>query len=163
MSAVNRFFKDHGLEAIALGDLVAEVRKGLAASQIEIENTQVRVHMPTSIVVQALRMAQALRLHLNDSTTRAALKTSQAREQGRLLRACTTLAIMYVLFSQGGSGIDCLTEDLVTSEDDGIRMYHRKRNDNAENQHIENDCAIFRLRYTQRYVKCFCSSIHSDT
>jgi hypothetical protein len=32
MSAVNGFFKDHGLEAIALGDLVVKVRKGLAAS-----------------------------------------------------------------------------------------------------------------------------------
>jgi site-specific recombinase XerD len=29
---VNGFFKDHGLEAIALGDMVAKVRKGLAAS-----------------------------------------------------------------------------------------------------------------------------------
>jgi site-specific recombinase XerD len=28
LSTVNRFFKDHGLEAIALGDLVAKVRKG---------------------------------------------------------------------------------------------------------------------------------------
>jgi hypothetical protein len=32
VSAVNSFVKDHGLEAVALGDLVAKVRKGLAAS-----------------------------------------------------------------------------------------------------------------------------------
>jgi site-specific recombinase XerD len=32
LSAVNVFFKNHGLEAVALGDLVAKVRKGLAAS-----------------------------------------------------------------------------------------------------------------------------------
>jgi uncharacterized protein (DUF1330 family) len=31
-SAVNGFFKHHGLEALVLGDLVAKVRKGLAAS-----------------------------------------------------------------------------------------------------------------------------------
>jgi hypothetical protein len=61
MPAVNGFFKDHGLEVVALGDLVAKVRKGLAPSQVAIEDTPTRVHMPTSIVVQALRMTQALR------------------------------------------------------------------------------------------------------
>jgi hypothetical protein len=61
-SVVNGFFKDHGLEAVALDDLVAKVRKGLAASQVAIEDTPVRVHLPSSIVVQALRTAQALRL-----------------------------------------------------------------------------------------------------
>jgi hypothetical protein len=85
MSAVNGFFKDHGLEAIALGDLVAKVRKGLAASHVAIKDTPVRVHMPASIVVQALSMAQALRLQLTDSTTRATLQTSHARDQVRLL------------------------------------------------------------------------------
>eukprot|EP00873_Tetraselmis_striata_P001731 jgi/Tetstr1/421995/TSEL_001239.t1 len=33
LSAVNNFFKDHGREPMALGDLVSRVRKGLAASQ----------------------------------------------------------------------------------------------------------------------------------
>eukprot|EP00873_Tetraselmis_striata_P035665 jgi/Tetstr1/455929/TSEL_042710.t1 len=34
LSAVNGFFKDHGREPMALGDLVSRVRKGLAASQV---------------------------------------------------------------------------------------------------------------------------------
>eukprot|EP00873_Tetraselmis_striata_P025468 jgi/Tetstr1/445732/TSEL_033380.t1 len=34
LSAVNNFFKDHGREPMALGDLVRRVRKGLAASQV---------------------------------------------------------------------------------------------------------------------------------
>jgi hypothetical protein len=62
LSAVNGFFKDHGLEAIAIGDLVAKVKKGLAASQVAIDDTPVRVHLPASIIVKVLRMAQALRL-----------------------------------------------------------------------------------------------------
>jgi hypothetical protein len=56
LSAVNGFFKDHGREAIALGDLVAKVRKGLAASQVAIDDTPVRVHLPASIIVKALRI-----------------------------------------------------------------------------------------------------------
>eukprot|EP00873_Tetraselmis_striata_P017165 jgi/Tetstr1/437429/TSEL_026110.t1 len=34
LSAVNNFFKDHGREPMAQGDLVSRVRKGLAASQV---------------------------------------------------------------------------------------------------------------------------------
>eukprot|EP00873_Tetraselmis_striata_P023953 jgi/Tetstr1/444217/TSEL_032110.t1 len=34
LSALNNFFKDHGREPMALGDLVSRVRKGLAASQV---------------------------------------------------------------------------------------------------------------------------------
>jgi hypothetical protein len=39
MLAVNGIFKDHGLDAVALGDLVANVRKGLAASKVAIGET----------------------------------------------------------------------------------------------------------------------------
>jgi hypothetical protein len=57
LSAINGFFKERGLEAVALGDLVAKVRKGLAASHVAIDDAPVRVHLPASIVVKALRMA----------------------------------------------------------------------------------------------------------
>jgi hypothetical protein len=60
------------------------------------------VNMSVSIVVQALRKAQALRLQLTDSTTRAALQTSAARDQVRLLQECTTLVILYLFFNRGG-------------------------------------------------------------
>jgi hypothetical protein len=62
MCIVSGFFKHCGLEGVALSDIVATVRRGLAASQVPIDDTPVRVHPPASIVVQALRMAQALRL-----------------------------------------------------------------------------------------------------
>jgi hypothetical protein len=127
MSAVNGFFKDHGLEAVALGDLVAKARKGLAASHATIDDVPARVHLSASIVVQALRMAQALRVQLMESTTHDALTTSPTRDQGRLLRTCTTIIVLYLFFIKGGSGIDCLTEDLVASKTDGIRLYHRTR------------------------------------
>jgi hypothetical protein len=127
MSAVNGFVKDPVSKHFAHGDLVAKDKKGLAASHVAIADTPLRVHMPASIIVQALRMAQAVRLRLADSTTRAALQTSPTREQVRLLRAFTTVVILYLFFSRGGSGIDCLTEDLIPSEDDGTRMYHRAR------------------------------------
>jgi len=132
LSAVNGFFKDHGLEAVALGDLVAKVRKGLAASQVAIDDTTVRVHLPAYIIEKALRMAQALRLQLTAATSRELLQASPAREQVRLLRACTTVVLLYLFFSRGGAGIGCLTEDLVASEADGLRLYHRTRKGQRE-------------------------------
>jgi uncharacterized protein (DUF1330 family) len=36
LSAVNGFFKEHGGESVAQGDLVAKVRRGLAASQVSL-------------------------------------------------------------------------------------------------------------------------------
>jgi hypothetical protein len=105
-SAVYGFFKDHGLEASALGDLVAEVKKGLAALQVAIDATTVRIHLPTSVVVQALSKTQALRLQLSESPTRAALHIIPAREQVRLLRACTIVVIFNLFFGRGGSSVD---------------------------------------------------------
>jgi hypothetical protein len=99
MSAVNGFFKDYGVEAIALGDLDAKVIKGFAASHVMINDTPLRMHLPASIVVQALRMAQALRLQLAVSTTRAALQTNPSRDQVRILRVYTTVVIIYSFFS----------------------------------------------------------------
>jgi hypothetical protein len=133
LSGVNSFVKDHDLEAIALGDLVAKVRKGLAASQVAIDDTPVRVQLPASIIVEALRMAQALRLQLAAATSREMLQASPARDQVHLLRVCTIMVLLYLLlFSRGGSSIGCLTEDLVASEADGLRLYHRTRKGQRE-------------------------------
>jgi hypothetical protein len=51
LSAVNGFFKDHGLEAISLDDQIAKVVRRLAASKVVIKDTPIRVHMLSSIVV----------------------------------------------------------------------------------------------------------------
>eukprot|EP00873_Tetraselmis_striata_P001965 jgi/Tetstr1/422229/TSEL_013081.t1 len=45
LSAVKNFFKDHGREQMAPGDLVSRVRKGLAASQGTDPSTVVRVEL----------------------------------------------------------------------------------------------------------------------
>jgi hypothetical protein len=55
------------------------------------------------------------------------LQAILARDQVRLLRACTSVVLLYLFFSRGGAGIGWLTEDLVASEVDGLRLYHRTR------------------------------------
>jgi hypothetical protein len=79
LSAVTGFFKDHGLETFELGDLVAKVENGLAASHVAINETLESVHMPASVVLLSLRMAQALRIRLFEATTGTTLQTSAQR------------------------------------------------------------------------------------
>jgi hypothetical protein len=57
--------------------------------------------------------------------THAALTTSPTLDQVRLLRACTSVVVLY--FTTRGSGIDCLTDTFVASKADGIRLYHLTR------------------------------------
>eukprot|EP00873_Tetraselmis_striata_P011873 jgi/Tetstr1/432137/TSEL_021594.t1 len=64
LSAVNNFFKDHGREPMAMGDLVSRVRKGRAASQVRLHPELMRAPMPARVVLKALTMAKALRLEL---------------------------------------------------------------------------------------------------
>eukprot|EP00873_Tetraselmis_striata_P019581 jgi/Tetstr1/439845/TSEL_028256.t1 len=64
LSAVNNFFKDHGREPMALGDLVSRVRKGLAASQVTLNPELMRAPLPARVVLKALTLAKALPLEL---------------------------------------------------------------------------------------------------
>eukprot|EP00873_Tetraselmis_striata_P036666 jgi/Tetstr1/456930/TSEL_043600.t1 len=64
MSAVNNFFKDHGWEPMALGDMVSRVRKGLAASHGALHPELMHAPLPALEVLKALTLAKALRLEL---------------------------------------------------------------------------------------------------
>jgi hypothetical protein len=123
-----RLLKDHGLEAVALGDLVAKV---LATSKVSIDDTHVPVHLSLSAAFIAWPHGPSptsLRFQLIKATTDATLHINPASEHVQVLRAsCTTVIIMYFFFSHGGACIDCLAEDLDASKEDGIRMYHRPR------------------------------------
>jgi hypothetical protein len=57
MLAVNNFYKDHGRESVALGDLVARVRKELAASQVTLTPTLIRVPLPSAVAHRTLTRA----------------------------------------------------------------------------------------------------------
>jgi hypothetical protein len=43
LSPVSGFFKDHGAEPVAQGDLVAKLRQGLAASQVSLHPSRTRI------------------------------------------------------------------------------------------------------------------------
>jgi hypothetical protein len=51
--ALNGFFKDHGAKPVAQGDLVAKVRRGLAASQVPLHRSRRRLYLPARILVSS--------------------------------------------------------------------------------------------------------------
>eukprot|EP00873_Tetraselmis_striata_P044559 jgi/Tetstr1/464823/TSEL_009562.t1 len=64
LSAVNNFFKDHGREPMAPGEMVSRVRKDLAASHVTLYAELMRPPLPVRVVLKAPTLAKALRLEL---------------------------------------------------------------------------------------------------
>jgi hypothetical protein len=121
LSAVNKFYKDHGRELVALGDMVARVRKGLPASQVSLAPALIRVLIPVNVVLLALLRAKVVRLDILQLST-----TDAPRITVEILRICVATIKLLLFFSRGGAWIECLTGDLVTTQD-GIILYHRDR------------------------------------
>eukprot|EP00873_Tetraselmis_striata_P010603 jgi/Tetstr1/430867/TSEL_002009.t1 len=70
LSAINGFYRDHGAEPVAQGDLISKVRKGLAASQVEPDPPGVRTDVPARLITRTLRLAETLREELGPTWTR---------------------------------------------------------------------------------------------
>eukprot|EP00873_Tetraselmis_striata_P014170 jgi/Tetstr1/434434/TSEL_023534.t1 len=123
LSAVNSFFKDHGREPMAVGDLVSRVRKGRAASQVTLNPELMRAPLPARVVLKALTLAKALRLELGP--TWGTDPTTVVRVE--LFRASLAVVVLCLVFRRGGAGVECLTGDLTVGPDGGILLYHRDR------------------------------------
>jgi site-specific recombinase XerC len=67
LSAMNGFFKDHGAEPVAQGDLEAKVGRGLAASKVSLHPSRTRMYLPARILVSSLRLAKDLRTELTQA------------------------------------------------------------------------------------------------
>eukprot|EP00873_Tetraselmis_striata_P005540 jgi/Tetstr1/425804/TSEL_016183.t1 len=123
LSAVNNFFKDHGREPMALGDLMSRVRKGLAASQVTLNPELMRAPLPARVVLKALTLAKALRLELGP--TWGTDPSTVVRVE--LFRASLVVVVLCLFFCRGGAGVECRTGDLTVDPDGGILLYHRDR------------------------------------
>jgi hypothetical protein len=101
LSAVNGFFKDHGAEPVAQGDLVAKIRRGLAVSQVSLQPCRTRMYLPFRILVSSLRLAKDLRTQLTETWTHA------QTDLILLFRACLATELMSTFFCRGGAGVEC--------------------------------------------------------
>jgi hypothetical protein len=78
MSAVNSFYKDHGREPVALGDLVAQDRKGLATWQVTLTPMLIRVPLPSAVVRRALTRRIEIQLLTIDDASRPKIELLRA-------------------------------------------------------------------------------------
>jgi hypothetical protein len=63
-SAVNKYFRDHQLQPIALGDLLAEARRGLEMRQHRLVPADTRLPLPAPVALDILLAASTLRDNL---------------------------------------------------------------------------------------------------
>jgi hypothetical protein len=60
-SAVNKFFRDHQRQPIAVGELLADARRGLEMLQHRLLPTAARLPLPAPVALDILHAANALR------------------------------------------------------------------------------------------------------
>jgi hypothetical protein len=60
-SAVNKYFRDHQLPPIVVGDLLADARRGLEMLQHRLVPTDTRLPLPAPVALDILSAANTLR------------------------------------------------------------------------------------------------------
>eukprot|EP00873_Tetraselmis_striata_P035597 jgi/Tetstr1/455861/TSEL_042650.t1 len=103
LSAVNNFFKDHGREPMALGNMVSMVRKGLAASHVTLNPELMWAPLPARVALKALTLGKALRLELGP--TWGTDPSTVVRVE--LFRASLAVVVLCLFFCRGGAGVEC--------------------------------------------------------
>jgi hypothetical protein len=104
-SAVNKFFRDHQREPIAVGELLADARRGLEMLQHRLVPTASRFPLPAPVALDILLAAAALR----DTLT----WTPAMLPQLQRFRACLTVCVNYIFFCRAETGARCQTGDLI--------------------------------------------------
>jgi hypothetical protein len=118
-SAINKFFRDHPKEPVALGPLIADARRGLAIQQQPITAPDIRVPLPAPIVQHMLLFAHR---HYRALTWQpdnlVHIKTFRA-----MLAVCTN----YCYFCRAKTGVRCHMDDIAVDRTGGnILLFVRK-------------------------------------
>jgi hypothetical protein len=103
--AVNKFFRDHQRQPIAVGDLLADARCGLEILQHHLIPATTRLPLPAPVALNILQAADTLRLTLQ--------WTPAALSQLQRFRACLAVCVNYTFFCRAETGARCQTGDLI--------------------------------------------------
>jgi len=104
-SAINKYFRDHRRQPIAVGELLADARRGLDMLQRRLLPTAARLPLPAQVALNILHAANTLRGTF--AWTPAALPQMQR------FRACLAVCVNYTFFCRAETGARCQTGDLV--------------------------------------------------
>jgi hypothetical protein len=98
-SAVNKFFRDHRRQPVAVGELLADARRGLEMLQQRLLPTTARLPLPAQVALDILHAANAL--HRTFAWTPASLPQMQS------FKACLTVCVNYMFFCRAETGARC--------------------------------------------------------
>eukprot|EP00873_Tetraselmis_striata_P033139 jgi/Tetstr1/453403/TSEL_040385.t1 len=119
-SSINKYFRDHQRQPVALGEMVADARRGLAIQQERLAAEDVRVALPAPVAADILNTAIGVRQTLVWEPANIA--------DIRAFRAALATITAYVFLCRAESGISCETGDLVVDRPSGsILLYVRKQ------------------------------------
>jgi hypothetical protein len=104
-SAVNKLFRDHQRQPIAVGELLADARRGLEMLQHRLTPTTSRLPLPAPVALAVLLAADTLR--------RTLPWTPAALPQLQRFRACLAICVSYTFFCRAKTCARCQTGDLI--------------------------------------------------
>jgi hypothetical protein len=104
-SAVNKFFRVNQRQPIAVGELLADARRGLEILQHRLIPTASRLPHPAPVALDILEAAATLR----DTFT----WTPTALPQLQRFRACLEICVNYIFLYRAETGARCQTGDLI--------------------------------------------------
>jgi hypothetical protein len=106
-SAVNKFFRDHKRQPIAVGELLADARRGLEMLQHRLVPADTRLPLLAPVALDILLAATTLRANLTWSPA--------TRTQLERFRACLAECVNYTFFCRAKTGARCQTGDLTVN------------------------------------------------
>jgi hypothetical protein len=107
-SAMNKYFRDHQLMPIAVGDLLADARRVLEMRQQRLVPADTRLPLPAHVAFDILIAADKLRDNLTWSpSTRPLLKR---------FRACLAVCVNYTFFCRPETCVRCVIGDLTVDK-----------------------------------------------
>jgi hypothetical protein len=107
-SAVDKFFRDHQRQPIAVGELLADTRRGLEMLQHRLTPATSRLLLLAPVALAILLAADTLRRTL--PWTPATIPHMQR------FRACLAICVNYTFFCRAETGARCQTSDLIVDK-----------------------------------------------
>jgi hypothetical protein len=104
-STVNKFFRDHQRQPIAVGELLADANRGIEMLQHRLIPTTSRLPLPAPVALSILLAADTLRRTI--PWTLVALPLLQR------FKACLAICVNYIFFCRAETGARCQTCDLI--------------------------------------------------
>jgi hypothetical protein len=107
-SAVNKYLRDHQRQPIAVGELLADARRGIEMLQHRLVPADTRLPLPAPIALDILLAANTLRDGLTWSPATGSLLER--------FRACLAVRVNYTFFGRAKTVARCQTGDLTVDK-----------------------------------------------